>query len=97
MPLRRQEKRERLAVELRESLEVDGIDAPLAEFTFRHEGLRSPERFRDLDLRQPGLVTRLTKTLEKVLVVRAVDGAAAARAVLHKCGAHCTLFRDTPS
>jgi hypothetical protein len=73
-----QEERQRLAIELREALEIDGVDATLAEFALGDEGLCSPEGFGHLDLRQACLVTRVTKTLEQVLVLGAVDRAAAA-------------------
>ena len=94
--LRGEEERQRLAIELRESLQIDGIDAALTKFALGDKRLRSPERLRHLHLRQACSVTRITKAPQQELVFGAVNRAAAAvRAVLHR-GACCTLFRDTP-
>ncbi len=59
--LRRQEERQRLAIELREALKIDGVDAALTEFTLGDKGLRSPERLGHLYLRQSRLPSGLAK------------------------------------
>ncbi len=74
---RRQEEPYGFAIKLRESLQIDGVDATLAEFALRHEGLRSPEGLRHLDLRQARLPSRVTEALQEILILGAVNRAPA--------------------